>query len=129
MEKFIQQYLKDNGYGYAKINNDNDLKIIYDLYHDNIICENTDKLSSNVLRRYAMYYQIKKDDVNMLKYYLLAIDKGDTNAMNNLAQCYVEKNDYDNMLKYYLMAVDKGDTDGMCKLGDYYYEQNDYKIC
>jgi TPR repeat protein len=47
----------------------------------------------------------------MIKYYLIAIDKGNVEALPNLGSYYynIEKN-YNMMKKYYLTAIDKGNT-------------------
>lgn len=38
----------------------------------------------------GIYYDEKKDDENAVKYYKMAIDKGDTDAMYNLGLYYDE---------------------------------------
>jgi TPR repeat protein len=62
----------------------------------------------------------------MIKYYLMAIDKGNHKAMNNLGFYYYQQKDYDNMVKYYLIAIDKGSSLAMYNLGYYYQQQKDY---
>ena len=57
----------------------------------------------------------------MIKYYLMAIEKGNLDAMYNLGRYYdAIENNYDLMKKYYLMAIDKGDSWAMNNLGIYY---------
>lgn len=118
MEDFIKQYLfKYNMVALGKISDD-DLKIIYDLYHNDIICEpynlpfnkydNDNKLSNTILRYYGHYYRTKKKDVGtMIKYYLAAIELGDSTAMISLGGYYAVEKNYDDMLKYYLLGLQK----------------------
>jgi hypothetical protein len=62
-------------------------------------------MSSNLGNSLGMYYEEQNDVENMMKYYLIAIDKGCSYAMNNLGCYYKEQNDVENMMKYYLMAI------------------------
>ena len=61
-----------------------------------------------------------------IKYYKMAIDKGNTYAIGNLAYVYhkeQEKKDLNEAIKYYKMAIDKGLPDSMNNLGVlYHYE-------
>jgi hypothetical protein len=43
----------------------------------------------------------------MLKYYMMAFEKGEYFAMRNLGGYYEKQKDYENMLKCYLMVLDK----------------------
>ena len=55
------------------------------------------------------YYEIiTKNYKKAIKYYLMAINKGNTYAMCNLDYYYDVAKEYDNAIKYYLMASDKG---------------------
>jgi len=65
----------------------------------------------------------------MIKYYLMAIDKGNTIAMNELGFYYqhAERN-YDPMKKYYLMGINKGNSDCMHNLGNYYKSIRNYDL-
>jgi TPR repeat protein len=53
------------------------------------------------------YYQFIDYNYNlMIKYYLMAIEKGNSYAMNNLGYYYeIEEKKYDLMKKYYVMAI------------------------
>lgn len=124
MEDFIKKFLK-NFNDYEPVNQ-NDLKIIYELYHDNIMYDDAYQLSSGVLRYYAYYYEIQKDYENMKKYYLMAIEKGDIVAMTNFGSYYEDQEDYDNMEKYYLMAIEKDDANAMTAFGSYHKYRKDY---
>ncbi len=65
----------------------------------------------------ALVYKRLKDFNNAIKYYLLAIEKGDDNAIYNLALLYhTELKDFDNTIKYYLLAIDKNYVDAMNNL-------------
>jgi hypothetical protein len=75
----------------------------------------------------------KGDYYHMLKYYEMAIDKGDIdgNAMCGLGYYYqfMEKNNNNSLMKkYYLMAIDNGNDNAMFNLGYYYHctEKNVY---
>ena len=70
-----------------------------------------------------LYYKEQKNDKEMLKYYLMAIEKGNCDAMNNLGYYYHNQKNIPEMLKYYHMAIEKGNGDAMYNLGYYYDEQ------
>ncbi len=75
---------------------------------------------------YGIHYKINKNYNNMVKYWLMAIDKGYSNAIFHLGLHYKNIYDIDNMLKYYLMAIEKGDVRAMHNLGLYYQKYGDY---
>ena len=56
----------------------------------------------------GIHYEINKQYDLMIKYFLIACEKGHTNAMNCLGDYYESVKNYDEMLKYYLMAIDLG---------------------
>ena len=72
--------------------------------------------------REGIYYKLKGDFKNMVKYYEMAIERNDTDAMNSLADYYKECGKITNMKKYYDMAISKGDLDAMFNLAEYYKE-------
>ncbi len=124
MEEYIKSILSKYNSLYVTIDNDNDLKIIYDLFKNNIVSD--DNITSICSFYYGYYYQyVKKEYDLMKKYYLIAIDKGNSDAMCNLGLYYesIEKN-YELMNKYYLMAIDKQNSVAMNNLG-YYYQNID----
>jgi len=82
--------------------------------------------NSNAMKFLGDYYCEQKDYESMIKYYLMAIERGNVDAMYNLGSYYENHKDYSNMLKYYLMAIEKGDSDAMYNLGIYYKAQKDY---
>lgn len=94
MEAFIKEYLAEYSIGYITIP-EYDLEQIYNLYHNNISC---DKLSPNTMNYYGIYYFINNDCDKMLKYYLMAIDKGNDAAMDNLGTDYFRNTDYHNAI-------------------------------
>jgi len=122
----IKKFLEDNDWVYdVPIKRSKSLKRIYDLFIHN----KPHKVKRSIeLTYYGDYYYIKKDYESTMKYYLMAIKKGDSNAMANLGCYYEEQEDYENMKKYYLMAIKKGNSNAMCCLGDYYKDQEDYEI-
>lgn len=66
--------------------------------HDELIDDNND----TVLTYVGVYYDIKKNSDEMIKYHKLEIELGNSAAMNNLGQYYETINGYDNMIKYYI---------------------------
>lgn len=97
--------------------------IIIDI-HDSFVLDinKYDITNGYILFFIGEYYEFKNINYNeMIKYYLMAIDKDNINAMNNLARHYESIHDYDNTVKYYLMAIDKGCSSAMNNLGYYYF--------
>ncbi len=117
----INQFRTNNNFGKLKITDPILIKKLHDLYFKDI---NDDTIKNK--HHYGVYYSIKEDYDNMMKYYLMAIENGNMNSMSNLAVYYYEQKDYDNMMKYYLMAVEKDSIMAICNLGKYYQEQKDY---
>ena len=130
MESSIEIYLDKNNFKYSKLNNYEDINIIYNLFINDIIM-NLEHLFFNDLNQiyyyYGIYYQIQNDFDNMIKYYLMAIEKNNSTAMNNLATFYEKQQNYDQMMKYYLMAIEKDNSTAMNNLADYYEKQQDYE--
>jgi TPR repeat protein len=81
---------------------------------------------TNYIKQIGNYYKGKDDINNMLKYYLIACEKGDSGAMNNLGIYYNQIKDYDNMKKYYLMSIDKNDENAMNNLAIHFHNMKDY---
>ena len=97
--------------------------IIIDI-HDSLVLDinKYDITNGYILFFIGEYYEFKNINYNeMIKYYLMSIDKDNINAMNNLARHYESIHDYDNTVKYYLMAIDKGCSSAMNNLGHYYF--------
>jgi TPR repeat protein len=113
---------KDNILEYSKEEKVYD-DIIIDI-HDSLVLDinKYDITNGYILFFIGEYYEHKNINYNeMIKYYLMAIDKDNINAMNNLAMHYESIEDYDNTVKYYLMAIDKGCSSAMNNLGYYYF--------
>ena len=79
-----------------------------------------------ILHLIGLYYRHANPNKElMLKYYSMAIEKGETDSMNNLGLYYHFTNpNKELMLKYYSMAIEKGNVNSMHNLGRYYNETN-----
>jgi TPR repeat protein len=121
----ITNYLNSHDYTYVAIDDIESLNIIYDLYANNIIPIVTNETNKEILLYLGLYYKLQGDCENMLKFYLMAIDKKCIIAMRNLAYYYKTLNDHDNMLEYYMMAINLKDSKSMTLLASYYEEQKD----
>jgi hypothetical protein len=75
------------------------------------------------------YYKFKlKNNKQMKKYYIMAIDKGNIDGAYNLGCYYHYNNNYIDMKKYFLMAIEKNDGYSMYNLGHYYQNiEKDYE--
>ena len=116
--------------------NDDAYLNIYNIVNNFIINEGYD----NIIKKYylknikytnnkiglGLYYKMKKDYINMKKYLLKAVNKGNKYAMHILGNHYKIQEDYNNMKKYYLMAIDRDYDESMYQLGNYYEKQKDY---
>jgi len=120
---FIKDYLSKYNITFKYITDEKILNCVYDFY-----ANGNESISDigTVLNYYAVYYKIKGNINKMIKYYLMAIDKGDAKSMSNLGFYYYEIKDYPNMIKYYLMGVAKGHHGSMNNLGLYYDNIKDY---
>ena len=79
-----------------------------------------DPNNTEAMCKLAAHYESKSWYRYMLKYYLLAVDKGNAEAMYKLGNYYYDiKDDYIHAKKYYVMASEKGNSNAMCKLGGY----------
>jgi TPR repeat protein len=121
--KEINNYFKQHKIDYKDQNNILDKQMIYNLLFNDIIPQEQNTHIYNLL---GLYYNIKKDYPNMLKYYLMAIKNNNIDAIFNLGNYYYDTQDYPNMLKYYLIAVKYDDDCAMNNLAIYYEEQKDY---
>lgn len=127
-QQFIK-HLKNIGLTYIKINNDDLLEKIYDLYvNGNMIDINNFYLEDkSILLLYvgAYYETIEKNYELMKKYYLMAIELNYYNAMYNLGYYYkyIEKN-YELMEKYFSMVIEIDNNIYAALYLSQYYEQN-----
>ena len=103
--------------------------IIIDI-HDSLVLDinKYDITNGYILFFIGEYYEHKNINYNeMIKYYLMAIDKGCSSAMNNLGYYYFYyEADHDEMLKYFLMAIEYGNKTAMKNLGHYYSLISDF---
>src|SRR5665647_3245937 len=91
-----------NGREYVKIKDPESLKVVYDMYVNDII-PNVDSTSDDMLLFYVgQYYRGKKDTDKMMQYLSLAVDKCNSYAMNVLGLHFELLNDIENMMKYYM---------------------------
>jgi hypothetical protein len=100
-------------------------KIIEYIYNGKF--ENNDDFTCLWIANY--HKDVTKNYDEMLKYYLMAIEKSNTDAMNNLANYYQRIDDnYEEMMKYYLLAIKKGNVNAMNSLAWYYQSrEKNYK--
>jgi len=123
MEKLFITELNKYNLKYVKIENENSLEKIYNLFKNifkNIF--NEEPTTDIEYFYYGVYYQYTEKNYDLMKkYYLMAIELNDSNAMNNLGYYYqyIEKN-YDLMKKYYLMAIELNKYYAMHYLARYY---------
>jgi hypothetical protein len=88
-------------------------------------CENMlTKDDIDLIKKLAEHYKSINNIDEMVKYYLMAIDRGDTESMRGFAEYYKNINNIDEMVKYYLMAMDRGDIESKEQLFDYYKDTN-----
>ena len=121
MEKKIIKYFESIYSLYIPIPEES-IEKIYDLYFNKKF---TDPLTDIECFYYGFYYHTQENEVNMMKYYLMAIEKGNSYAMNNLGWYYYKKRDNTKMMEYFLMAIDKGNSEAMRNLAYYYKKIGD----
>jgi TPR repeat protein len=92
---------------------------IVDIFNGKINDETTNDIVLNCVGLYHRY--VTSNYELAVKYFLMAIEKGNADAINNLGWYYakIEKN-YEFAVKYYLMAIEKGNVNSMYNLGWYY---------
>jgi len=123
MEEYIITKLNHYKLKYMKIENENSLEKIYNLFK-NIFKNNIFEEPSTDIEYfyYGVYYKIIEENYDLMKkYYLMAIELNHPNSIVNLAYYYeiIEKN-YDLMKKYYLMAIKLNNSSAMYYLALYY---------
>jgi TPR repeat protein len=67
------------------------------------------------------YYELEDDDEKAVKYYKMAIDKGDNEAVYNLGYYYQQNRQFKEMMECYIKAIDNGHMDAMNNLGYHYH--------
>ena len=73
----------------------------------------------NAMLILAEYYEDNDNYIEMMKYYNMAIARGNSNAMNNLGEFYEEIKDYHNMKICYQSAISRGNINAIENLKDY----------
>jgi len=125
MIEAIKKVLSEYNLTYIHIE-DASILNIYNLYVNNILFE---PVTHCELLYMGVYYKTIKNYIEMEKYYLMAIKKGNQDAMYNLAVYYKNIKNYIEMEKYYLMAIEKGNDKAMNNLAVYYEEiKNDIEM-
>lgn len=79
----------------------------------------------------GLFYFVNNNYDEMIKYYLISIEKDNLFAMNTLGLFYEEVEiNYENAIKYYSLAAEKGDKFAMSNLMLYYsrIEKNKHKV-
>jgi hypothetical protein len=119
----IMTYVELHKGTYVNIDNNDDIIKIHDCLYNDIICDN---VSDIVNLYYGFYYNCKKDHLNTIKYYELAMINI-KQAVWNIACCYQTKKDYVNMIKYHMINIEQCNNEhSMYQLGKYYNKINDY---
>jgi hypothetical protein len=107
MKQSIIELVDKHDCEYIELDNENDLKLVYDCLINHHI-DYTDNTSGTVLLYYGFYYRyVQINPESMKQCYLLGIDKHNVYCAHNLANWYRDQNDIENMKKYYLMAIEK----------------------
>lgn len=127
LEENIKDFLIKEGYAYSPIKKKENIPIIYELYISNVI-PNIETISNDAdfLRRIGIYYEIKKDYDNMIKFYTMSYEKGDGQSACNLALYYEYLPDVTNMLKTYLIGIQLGHSESAVNIAKYYSKNKDY---
>ena len=121
----INAYLEIRGVEPLNKNHYHLIDAIYDIYINNHVIETDNDMLLNIIGDYYHYDRIYDD---MIKYYTLAIERGNSDAMCSMGRYYGEYHiqcDIGMMMKYYMMAIDKDNSEAMYKLGRYYHLNHD----
>ena len=124
MEDAIINWCDDHDLKYLKIESTDSLAKIHNLLIKDIFSEPVEIVE---LIYTGGYFRLKQDPEKMMKFFLIAVDKGNSNAMVSIGWHYYTIKDYENMKKFYLMAVKEKNSISMNKLGNYYHEIEDYE--
>lgn len=105
---------------------DESIDIIYHLCIHGFIKD--DKEINGMCANYiGLYFKHVQELENAIKYYQMAINKGNIYAMGNIGRIYEKQEDYDNMFKFYQMAIDGGNIYAMSYLAEHYCNQRDHE--
>ena len=129
LKQELRYFIEKKGYKFFSIITDIQIKSLHDLYLNNnelAIDDDNDDNDGNYLFYVGIYYNLFNKNIDkMLKYYLMAVEKGNDKAMFNLGGFYQKENNREEMFKYYYMAIEKGNMYPILNLG-YYYISNIY---
>ena len=70
--------------------------------------------------------ELKELSTNLIKYFLMAIEKNNSDAMLELGKYYKSIGDFVNMEKYYSMAIVENNFNAKKELAEYYKNNKDY---
>lgn len=110
-EQDLIELIKSKGFNYVKIDKEEHIKAVYEMYANDVIIQDNDDTDALVLDYIGLYYSMKNNDELCEKFYKISADKGCVVAMTNLGSHYKHKGDDENMKKYYYMALDHADND------------------
>jgi TPR repeat protein len=84
-------------------------------------------LSDAIFNNLALIYDNQGKYEEAIRFYLMAIEKGNIKAMFNLAMLYENQGNDEEAIRFYLMAIEKGDKDAMYNLGCLYMNLSKYE--
>lgn len=125
MEQHIIDYIEKYNYTYVKIENEESLSVIYDLYKNNKI-SNIEYDDSMIYLYYGVYFNINNIYENGVTCYQIAIKKGNNIAPINLGLYYEKHENYYEARKYYKMGAINGNIYSMVYLAAYYNKTKKY---
>jgi predicted DNA-binding WGR domain protein len=124
--KEITEIITAKKWTYMEIKNTESVNIIHDLFKNNIIPIITNDTDKDIYLYMAVYHNFQQKYDDMIKYYLMAIDKKCSTSMNNLASHYYDTQNWKDMEKYFLMAIEENHVEAMVHLACYYHQFRDY---
>lgn len=125
--EYMKLYFIIHGIKYSNDLIGESIDIIYELYRNgNLI--HTKELTGACANYIGLFYRKNENYYDMLKYYHIAIEKGNNDALFNLGCYYKSQDKYKNMKKYFLMAIEKDVHDAMYGLGSYYEQIEKYDV-
>lgn len=123
-ELAIQKFLKRNKITYIKINGEDELNIIYDLYMNDLIpITISESINPYVYKAIGDYYRVKKDNNNRMKFYLIGAEKKEKHCLHKIGYHYEKKGDEENAIKYYELGAENGGITCINNLGCLYYKK------
>lgn len=123
MEQYIIDYLHNHKYKYIKINEIEYITHIYYLFKYDMVQLKKHIYIQILSLYYGIYYNIKKDYTNGIKYLIPIAKRGNMHSINILARCYYKNGDYGKSVHWCLIGIKNNNPSLMCQLGRYYYFQ------